>query len=127
MAASTSGWVCPGLCALHHSMGLYQAHLILERMLNVSWQEAMTDRDLQADVRSSMTGSGSNGVLDLASRKMFAAETDVDPWLLNCRERDPRPAHPRAESRGPRRPDHQAHRRRLRARHALRPVGQASS
>lgn len=61
-----------------------RTHALLERMLNVSWQEAMTDRDLQADVRSSMTGSGSNGVLDLASRKMFAAETDVDPWLLNC-------------------------------------------
>lgn len=61
-----------------------QAHLLLERMLNISWQQAMNDRDLAADVRSSMSGSGSNGVLDLASRKLFAAETDVNPWLLNC-------------------------------------------
>lgn len=61
-----------------------QAHLLLERMLTVSWQEAISDRDLAVDVRSSMTGSGSNGVLDLASRKLFAAKTDVDPWLLNC-------------------------------------------
>lgn len=59
-------------------------HALLERMLNLSWQESMSDKDLQADVKSSMTGSGSNGVLDLASRKLFAAETDVDPWLLNC-------------------------------------------
>lgn len=61
-----------------------QAHLILERMLNISWQEGKSDRDLASDARSSMTGSGSNGVLDLASRKLFAAETDVNPWLLNC-------------------------------------------
>lgn len=61
-----------------------QAHLLLERLLHISWGEAISDKDLQADVKQSMSAHGSSGVLDLASRKLFAAETDVDPWLLNC-------------------------------------------
>lgn len=59
-------------------------HRLLERMLTISWSEAIGSKDLQADVRASMTSTGSSGVLDLASRKMFAPESDVNPWLLNC-------------------------------------------
>lgn len=57
---------------------------ILTDMLKVSWMEAQADRDLQSDVRASMTATGSSGVLSLAARKIFAAKVDLDPWLLNC-------------------------------------------
>lgn len=79
-----NGWHCWDGTRWAPDVHNARVHNLLERMLNISWQEAIGDRDLAADVRSSMTGSGSNGVLDLASRKLFAAETDVDPWLLNC-------------------------------------------
>ncbi|MDR7081440.1 putative DNA primase/helicase [Arthrobacter ginsengisoli] len=58
---------------------------ILTEMLKVSWMEAQSDRDLAADVKASMTATGSAGVLSLAARKLFAATVDVDPWLLNCK------------------------------------------
>lgn len=56
----------------------------LTDMLKVSWAEAQADRDLAADVRASMTATGSAGVLTLAARKLFAAKVDLDPYLLNC-------------------------------------------
>lgn len=65
----------------HHSA---QAHKLLSRLLNISWTEAITDKALAGDVRSAMTATGSRGVLELASRQLFAIETDTDPWLLNC-------------------------------------------
>lgn len=61
-----------------------RAHALLEMMLNISWGEARGDKGLAADVKASMSNQGSRGVLELASRKLFAAETDVNPWLLNC-------------------------------------------
>lgn len=65
----------------HHGK---RTHDLLERLLHISWGESMGDKHLQADVKASMSSHGSAGVLDLASRKLFAAETDVNPWLLNC-------------------------------------------
>lgn len=61
-----------------------RTHDLLEMLLNISWGESMNDKTLQADVKASMSSHGSAGVLDLASRKLFAAETDVNPYLLNC-------------------------------------------
>ena len=57
---------------------------ILIEMLRVSWAEALSDRDLQLDVRASMTATGSAGVLSLAAHRLFAPKVDIDPWLLNC-------------------------------------------
>jgi putative DNA primase/helicase len=59
---------------------------LLTELLTVSWSEAMTDRDLQSDVRAAMTAMGSRGVLELARahRDLFAEHVDRDPWLLNC-------------------------------------------
>jgi len=58
---------------------------LLEELLTVSWGEAITDRDLQSDVRSCMTAMGSRGVLELARSReaLFAEHVDQDPWLLN--------------------------------------------
>ncbi|GAA5227251.1 DNA primase family protein [Paeniglutamicibacter antarcticus] len=62
-----------------------QAHKTLTELIKVCWAaEGMTDKDLAADLRAANTGAGSNSVLDLASRRLFAAEVDVDPYLLNC-------------------------------------------
>lgn len=63
-----------------------QVHEILSQLLKVSWAEAMHDKELQADVRSAMTASGSHGVIELASRssELFASQVDQDPYLLNC-------------------------------------------
>ena len=60
------------------------ANKILAELLKASWIESMSDKDLARDVTASMTASGSAGVLDLASRQLFAAEVDADPYLLNC-------------------------------------------
>lgn len=60
------------------------AHAILADVLRITWQEAMPDRDLQADVKACMSASGSNGVLDLASTLLFTEYVDQDPYLLNC-------------------------------------------
>lgn len=64
-----------------------QIYDTLSSLLKVSWAESMRDKDLQADVRSAMTASGSSGVIDLASRspELFTSQTDRDPYLLNCR------------------------------------------
>lgn len=61
------------------------AHRLLQELLAVCWGEAMADKDLAADVRSCMTASGSNGVLELASKWLTASadEMDADPYLLN--------------------------------------------
>ena len=61
-----------------------KANEVLTDLLKVSWAEAIADKALQSDVRASMTASGSNGVLDLASRQLFVQELDTDPYLLNC-------------------------------------------
>lgn len=57
---------------------------LLTELLKISWQEAISDQALAADVKASMTATGSAGVLSLASRKLFAANMDTDPWKLNC-------------------------------------------
>ncbi|MGP5228249.1 DNA primase family protein [Arthrobacter rhombi] len=62
-----------------------RAHALLTELLALSWQQGMTDKALAADVKASMTANGSAGVLDLASRKLFTAQVDVNPYLLNCR------------------------------------------
>lgn len=62
-----------------------KAHATLTDLLKLCWAEAMNDKALQADVRSSNSSSGSAGVLDLASRQLFAHEMDTDPYLLNCK------------------------------------------
>ncbi|GAA3681915.1 phage/plasmid primase, P4 family [Arthrobacter ginkgonis] len=61
-----------------------RAHAVLTELLTLSWQEAMTDKDLASDVNASMTAHGSAGVLSLASRQLFTAEVDSSPYLLNC-------------------------------------------
>lgn len=61
-----------------------RANELLAELLKVSWVEAMSDKDLGKDVAASMTANGSAGVLDLASRRLFAAEVDASPYLLNC-------------------------------------------
>ena len=60
---------------------------LLRELLAESWAEAMRDRNLEADVRASMTATGTTGVLSLASThgRLFAVDTDADPWLLNVR------------------------------------------
>ncbi|MCH8570341.1 phage/plasmid primase, P4 family [Nesterenkonia sp. AY15] len=62
------------------------AYQALREVLEASWAEAMSDRDLRTDVTSAMTANGSAGVLALASRdkRIAVTETDVDPYLLNC-------------------------------------------
>lgn len=60
------------------------AHKELDALLRRSWVEAISDKDLQSDVRSSMTANGSEGVLRNAERRMLAVEVDADPFLLNC-------------------------------------------
>ena len=62
-----------------------RAHRLLQDLLAVSWNEAMSDKDLASDVRSCMTANGSNGVLELASKWLTAQtdEMDADPYLLN--------------------------------------------
>lgn len=60
------------------------ANRLLAELLKASWIEAMSDKSLAKDVSASMTASGSAGVLDLASRQLFTAEVDADPYLLNC-------------------------------------------
>lgn len=59
---------------------------LLTELLTLSWSEAITDKDLQSDVRASMTAMGSRGVLELARSHegLFAEHVDRDPWLLNC-------------------------------------------
>lgn len=61
------------------------AHRLLKDLIAVSYMESITDKDLAADVRSCMTASGSNGVLDLASKWLTAnaEDMDADPYLLN--------------------------------------------
>lgn len=61
-----------------------RAHEQLRELLQISWAESMNDKDLAADVRAGNTANGTAGILDLASRRLFAAEVDADPWLLNC-------------------------------------------
>lgn len=63
----------------------HTARNLLRKLLAISWSEAMADKDLAADVKSSMTANGSNGVLDLAAHhpELYAYEVDADPWLLN--------------------------------------------
>lgn len=61
-----------------------EAHKILTKLLEMSWIESISDKDLAADVRSCMTSHGTTGVLDLASRRMFTEDVDRDPYLLNC-------------------------------------------
>lgn len=61
-----------------------RAHAVLTELLTLSWQEAITDKDLANDVRASMTAHGSAGVLALTSRQLFTAKVDADPYLLNC-------------------------------------------
>lgn len=61
-----------------------RAHAVLTDLLTLSWQEAITDKDLANDVRASMSAHGSAGVLSLASRQLFTAKVDADPYLLNC-------------------------------------------
>lgn len=62
-----------------------RAHRLLQDLLAVSWNEAMSDKDLSVDVRSCMTANGSNGVLELASKRLTAdaEQMDADPYLLN--------------------------------------------
>lgn len=73
----------------HWAPDVHQARIYdtLSSLLKVSWAESMRDKDLQADVRSAMTASGSSGVIDLASRspELFTSQVDQDPYLLNCR------------------------------------------
>lgn len=59
---------------------------LLTELLTLSWSEAIADKDLQSDVRASMTAMGSRGVLELARSHegLFAEHVDRDPWLLNC-------------------------------------------
>ena len=61
-----------------------QAHRILKHVLEMSWTEAMGNKDLQADVNSAMTAYGAKGVLDLTKNYLYAAEVDADPYTLNC-------------------------------------------
>lgn len=63
-----------------------RAHQLLTELLRECWAESMNDKDLQSDVRSAMTGNGSNSVIDLASKRLTADadEMDADPHLLNC-------------------------------------------
>lgn len=61
-----------------------QAHRILKHVLEMSWTEAMGNKDLQADVNSAMTAYGAKGVLDLTKNYLYAAEVDADPYILNC-------------------------------------------
>lgn len=61
-----------------------RTHAVLTELLALSWQEGMQDNDLASDVRASMTANGSAGVLALASRQLFTADVDVNPYLLNC-------------------------------------------
>lgn len=65
----------------HHNT---RAHAVLEEVLRISWDEARGDKALLQDVRASMSASGSQGVLALASTKLFAQDVDIDPYLLNC-------------------------------------------
>lgn len=58
---------------------------LVTELLKKCWQEAISDPMLAADVKASMTATGTAGVLSLASRQLFAAEVDSDPWLLNCK------------------------------------------
>lgn len=57
----------------------------LTTLLRQSWVEAINDKDLEADVKASMTATGSSGTLNLASfRPEISTERiDTDPWLLN--------------------------------------------
>jgi putative DNA primase/helicase len=62
-----------------------QAHQTLTALIKLCWDaEAISNKDLAADLRAANTGTGSNSVLDLASRQLFAAEVDQNPYLLNC-------------------------------------------
>ena len=60
---------------------------LLMQLLQLSWSEAISDKELQADVRSAMTAIGARGVLELARahEDLFAEQVDTDPWKLNCR------------------------------------------
>lgn len=62
-----------------------EAHKLLQQLLRLSWTEAIGDKALEADVRAANTGTGSNSVLDLASRFLTADadEMDADPHLFN--------------------------------------------
>lgn len=79
-----TGWHCWDGTRWARDVHAKRTHDLLEMMLNISWGEALADKSLQADVKASMSSHGSAGVLDLASRKLFAPETDTDPWKLNC-------------------------------------------
>ena len=57
---------------------------MLTELLKESWAASISDPDLAADVRASMTATGSAGVLSLASRQLFTESVDTEPWLLNC-------------------------------------------
>lgn len=61
-----------------------QAHKLLSRVLEESWQEAMSDPHLQADVKSAMSAHGARGVLEMTVPRLYADQVDADPYLLNC-------------------------------------------
>ena len=62
MAASTSGWVCPGLCALHHSMGLYLTPKLKLRRKSLSTTNACRTSLLGRDLQISIAGLKECGV-----------------------------------------------------------------
>lgn len=64
-----------------------RAHQVLQRLLRASWREARVGQpQLQRDVKSSSSGSGTRSVLRLAAREpaLRTDEVDADPYKLNC-------------------------------------------
>lgn len=98
IAARLATWAVHDVCYVHGAGWHYwdrrrwardhhdeHVNARLTELLRISWVEGFGDKDLAQDVRAAMTASGSRGVLDLASRRMWVAEVDADPWMLNCR------------------------------------------
>lgn len=97
IAARLAQWAAPELLYVrgigwHHWDGKrwavdhdnVRANRVLKDVLERSWQEAIGNKDLQADVNSAMTSYGARGVLDLAKNYLYTADVDTDPYLLNC-------------------------------------------
>lgn len=57
-------------------------------LLKAGWQAAISDKDMERDVKACNSAAGVGGVLDLASALTTFAHTitdlDPDPYLLNC-------------------------------------------
>lgn len=67
------------------SRGKHAHQVLTELLTRCTTREALADRDLLADLRAANTANGSNGVLDLASRRLEsdASAMDADPYKLN--------------------------------------------